>query len=124
MLRAVDNPHLDVLGHCTGRRGAGPRAPRPRATFDAEAVVVACAERGVALEVNARPERLDPPRDILRLAVEAGCLLSIDTDAHAPGQLTWQPYGVARATECGASAERVVTTWPAEQVLAWTSTRE
>jgi putative hydrolase len=123
MLRAVDNPHLDVLGHCTGRLVAGPRAPRPRSTFDAEAVVTACVQRGVALEVNARPERLDPPRDILRLAVEAGCLLSIDTDAHAPGQLTWQPYGVARAVECGADADRVVTTWSAQQVLAWTWAR-
>jgi putative hydrolase len=121
MRRAIDNPHLDVLGHCTGRLVAGPRSPRAPSAFDAEAVIAACVQRGVALEVNARPERLDPPRDILRLAVEAGCLLSIDTDAHAPGQLTWQAYGVARAVECGASADQVVTTWPAHRVLEWTS---
>jgi len=123
MRRAIDNPHLDVLGHCTGRLVAGPRAPRPRSSFDAEAIVAACVQRGVALEVNARPERLDPPRDILQMAVEAGCLLSIDTDAHAPGQLTWQPYAVARAAASGAAADRVVTTWSAQQVLAWTSAR-
>ena len=122
MVRAIANPHLDVLGHCTGRLVAGPRSPRPESSFDADVVIAACVDRGVALEVNARPERLDPPRRILTAAVEAGCLLAIDTDAHAPGQLTWQPYGVARASECGAQAENVVTTWTADQVLTWTST--
>jgi putative hydrolase len=122
LLAAVHNPHLDVLGHCTGRLVAG-RRRRPESTFDAEAVFGACAEQQVAVEVNARPERLDPPRRLLRLAVQAGCLLAIDTDAHAPGQLAWQPYGVARAVECGARIEMVVTAWSADRVLAWTSRR-
>jgi putative hydrolase len=124
MLTAIDNPNLDVLGHCTGRLVAGPRAPRPESVFDAQRVFAACAERGVAVEVNARPERLDPPRRLLRQAIEAGCLLAIDTDAHAPGQLSWQPYGVARAAECGASSEQVVTTWPVEKLVAWTTQRQ
>ena len=123
MLRAVANPRLDVLGHCTGRMVAGPRR-RPESTFDAAAVLEACRQHGVAVEVNARPERLDPPLRLLRQAVGIGCLLAIDTDAHAPGQLDWQAYGVARAVACGAHAEQVVTTWPVERVLGWTRCRQ
>ena len=120
MLGAVRNPHTDVLGHCTGRLVTGGRGTRPESEFDAAAVFAACAEHGVAVEINSRPERLDPPRRLLRQALEAGCLFSIDTDAHAPGQLDWQAYGCARAQDCGVPAERVVNTWPLEQLLAWT----
>lgn len=132
MIAAVRNPHTDVLGHCTGRyvidrtfaattmRG-GTRSgrARPPSSFDAAAVFAACAEAGVAVEINSRPERLDPPRALLRRAVEAGCLFSIDTDAHAPGQLDWQQIGCARAQECGVPPERVVNTWPRADLLAW-----
>jgi len=121
MLGAVTNPHTDVLGHCTGRLVTGGRGTRPESTFDSAAVFTACAEHGVAVEVNSRPERLDPPRRLLREAVDAGCLVSIDTDAHAPGQLDWQPYGCARAQECAVPAERVVNTWLLPQLLAWTA---
>jgi putative hydrolase len=55
------------------------------------------------------------------MAVETGCLVSIDTDAHAPGQLDWQPYGCARAEECEVPIEAVVNTWTASQLLAWTA---
>jgi putative hydrolase len=120
MLRAVQNPHVDVLGHCTGRLVTGGRGTRPESQFDASAVFAACASHGVAVEINSRPERLDPPRRLLRQAVEAGCLFSIDTDAHAPGQLDWQWYGCARAEECGVPADRVVTSWPLETLLTWT----
>ncbi len=132
MLTAVENAHTDVLGHCTGRyvvdreflRGRSGQTrsgkARPESQFDAERVFAACAERGVAVEINSRPERLDPPLRLLRLAVESGCLFAIDTDAHAPGQLDWQPLGCARAVECGVPAERVVNTWPLDDLLAWT----
>ncbi|HEY0357106.1 MAG TPA: PHP domain-containing protein, partial [Mycobacteriales bacterium] len=84
MVTAVRNPHTDILGHCTGRnvtsQGRGGKT-RPESEFDADAVFAACASRGVAVEVNSRPERLDPPKRLLRLAVEAGCRVSIDTDA-------------------------------------------
>ena len=124
MVAAVANPHVDVLGHCTGRNvtsgGRGGRV-RPESAFDAELVFAACARFGVAVEINCRPERLDPPRRLLRQALDAGCLFSIDTDAHAPGQLDWQPYGCARASECGVPPERIVNTWPAEALLRWTS---
>jgi len=123
MLAANENPHTDILGHCTGRNvtsgGRGGRT-RPESEFDADAVFAACAEHGVAVEVNSRPERLDPPKRLLRLALEAGCVFSIDTDAHAPGQLDWQPFGCERAAACAVPAERVVNTWPLDRLLAWT----
>lgn len=122
MLRAIENPHTDILGHCTGRnvtsQGRGGRV-RPESEFDAEAVFAACAEHGVAVEINSRPERLDPPKRLLRLAFEAGCYFSIDTDAHAPGQLDWQPFGCERAAACAVPPGRIVNTWPLEQLLAW-----
>jgi putative hydrolase len=120
MVAAVSNPHTDVLGHCTGRL-VTQRRPRPESQFDAELVFAACAQFGVAVEINSRPERLDPPRRLLRQAVAAGCLLSIDTDAHAPGQLEWLPYGCDRAAECEVPVERVVNSWPADRLLAWTA---
>ncbi|MFI8420020.1 PHP domain-containing protein [Streptomyces sp. NPDC085479] len=119
MERAVRDPLMDVLGHCTGRLVAGGRL-RPESEFDAERVFAACVEAGTAVEINSRPERLDPPRRLLRLAVEAGAYLAIDTDAHAPGQLAWQILGCARAEECGVPADRVINTWEADRLLAWT----
>jgi putative hydrolase len=121
MIAAIANPHTDILGHCTGRLIRGERGTRPQSQFDAELVFAACAEFGVAVEVNSRPERLDPPKRLLRLAVEAGCLLSIDTDAHAPGQLDWQANGCERAARCAVPVESVVNTWPASSLLAWTA---
>ncbi|MDV9187525.1 PHP domain-containing protein, partial [Streptomyces sp. SR27] len=117
--RAVRNPLMDVLGHCTGRLVAGGRL-RPESEFDAERVFAACAESGTAVEINSRPERLDPPRRLLRLAVAAGTYIAVDTDAHAPGQLEWQILGCARAEECGVPEDRVINTWIAERLLEWT----
>jgi putative hydrolase len=116
MLAAVRNPHTDVLGHCTGRILAG--RGRPESAFDAAAVFAACRESGVAVEINCRPERRDPPGRLLRLAVEAGCVFAIDTDAHAPGQLDWLDSGCARAAEAGIPAERVINTRTAADVIA------
>jgi putative hydrolase len=118
MAYAVANPHTDVLGHCTGRIVVG--RGRPESEFDPELVFAACAEFGTAVEVNSRPERLDPPKRLLRLAVEAGCHVSIDTDAHAPGQLEWQMNGCVRAALCGVPVERVLNAWSAEDLLSWT----
>jgi len=118
MLAAVANPRTDVLGHCTGRMVMG--KGRAESSFDAEQVLAACRDHGVAVEVNSRPERLDPPRRLLSRAVELGCLISIDSDAHAPGQLSWLPLGCSRATECGAEPEQAVTTWDLDTLLAWT----
>jgi putative hydrolase len=119
MVNAVANPHTDVLGHCTGRLVTGGRGTRGESQFDAEVVFEACRRFEVAVEINSRPERLDPPRRLLRLAVETGCLFSVDTDAHAPGQLDWQPYGCERAEECEVPFDRVVNTKPVDELLAW-----
>jgi putative hydrolase len=151
MVRAIANPHLDILGHCTGRLMAAstvaeeaadepgaagrPRAAtkaqprgdrahrrsrgRPESEFDAHAVFSACAAHDKAVEINSRPERLDPPKRLLRLALELGCRFAIDTDAHAPGQLDWLPNGCTRAVACGVPLERIVNTWPAERLVAW-----
>jgi putative hydrolase len=119
MVTAIANPSVDVLGHCTGRMVMG--RGRPESQFDAEIVFEACRQFGVAVEVNSRPERLDPPKRLLRLAIEAGCLLSIDTDAHAPGQLDWLPYGCARAAACAAPIDRIVNSWSADDLVAWTA---
>jgi len=118
LVTALADPMLDVLGHPTGRMVAGQRR-RPPSAFDAEIVFAAAVRFDKAVEVNARPERLDPPKRILRLAVEAGCRIAIDSDAHAPGQLAWLPYGCDRAAACGVEADAVVNTWEVDQLLAW-----
>ncbi len=109
MLAAVANPHVDVLGHCTGRMVTG-RRDRPESEFDAEAVFTACREHGVAVEINCRPERQDPPDRLLQLAADIGCQFAIDTDAHAPGQLDWLDSGCLRAEQAGIGPERVINT--------------
>jgi len=106
MIAAIRNPHTDILGHCTGRIIVG--RGRPQSQFDAEKVFTACREHGVAVEINCRPERQDPPDDLLRLAVEIGCLFAIDTDAHAPGQLDWLDGGCERAERFGITPDRVI----------------
>jgi putative hydrolase len=119
MVNAVRNPFANVLGHCTGRLVTGNRGTRGQSEFDAEKVFTACAETGTAVEINSRPERRDPPTRLLQLAIDLGCLFSIDSDAHAPGQLDFQVYGCERAEELGLDPERIVNTWPAEKLLAW-----
>ncbi len=117
MIAAVSNPNTNILGHCTGRLVGGKK--RGQSSFDAAAVFAACADHGVAVEINSRPERLDPPLELLSLAVQAGCLFSIDTDAHAPGQLDWKPYGCALAAEARVPADRIVNSWSLDQLLDW-----
>ena len=119
MVAAVSNPHVDVLGHCTGRLlgGRGGRG-RPESAFDPEQVFAACRDHGVAVEINSRPERRDPPGRLLRLAIDMGCLFTIDSDAHAPGQLDWLGYGCARAENMGIPPGRILNSLPADGFLA------
>ena len=119
MVAAVENPHTNVLGHCTGRLVEGERGKRGQSSFDAAAVFEACAAHEVAVEINARPERADPPDELITLALQAGCLFSIDSDAHAPGQLDFQIYGCARAELMGVPLDRIVNTWEMDRLLAW-----
>ena len=119
MVAAVHHPETNVLGHCTGRLVTGGRGTRPPSEFDPDAVFAACAEAGVAVEINSRPERSDPPDDLVALALDAGCLFSIDSDAHAPGQLDFLSYGAARAEQLGVPVDRIVNTWPMDRLLTW-----
>lgn len=119
MVLAVASPHVDVLGHCTNRKIVGTgRAP---SKFDAEIVFAACAKFGTAVEINCRPERQDPPEELLQLALEWDCNITISTDAHAPGQMEWQVYGCDKAARCGVPMESIVNTWSADELLAWTA---
>ena len=119
MVRAIENPHSDILGHCTGQIIVG-RGRKPSA-FDPEKVFAACTRTGTAVEINSRPERRDPPAELLRLAVGAGCYVSIDTDAHAPGQLEWIELGCEQAAEAGVDPAKVVNSWDIDRLLAWTA---
>jgi putative hydrolase len=116
MVTAVSSPHVDVLGHCTGRMITG--RGRPESAFDAEAVFAACLAHDVAVEINCRPERQDPPDRLLRLAAESGCLFAIDTDAHAPGQLDWLGSGCVRAERLGIGADRVINSRTAAELTS------
>ncbi|MEZ5321857.1 MAG: PHP domain-containing protein [Microthrixaceae bacterium] len=116
MVRAVANPHVDILGHCTGRQIVGTgRAP---SRFDADMVFAACARFGTAVEINCRPERQDPPDDLLAIALEWDCRVTIDTDAHAPGHLEWQASGCDKAVAHGIAPERILNTRSADDLLA------
>ena len=119
MVGAIRNPRMNVLGHCTGRMVMGNRGTRPPSSFDAKAVFEACVEHDVAVEINSRPERRDPPTKLLELARDTGCLFSIDSDAHAPGQLDFLQYGCERAAAAGIEPDRIVNTWPRDRLLAW-----
>jgi len=122
MVAAVESPHSDILGHCTGRLLTG--KGREPSSFDAEAVFSACARTGKAVEINSRPERRDPPEELLKLAVGLGCWVSIDTDAHAPGQLEWLGFGCGQAVQAGVPAVSVVNSWPADRLLEWTASHD
>lgn len=119
MVRAVSSGRVHVLGHVTGRLVSGERGTRPPSDFDARRVFDACARSEVAVEINSRPEREDPPDELVCLAVDAGCLFSIDSDAHAPGQLSLLDHGAARAERLGVPTDRIVTTWPLDRLRAW-----
>jgi putative hydrolase len=117
MVAAIESPHTDILGHCTGRLITG--RGRPQSSFDADAVFAACARTGTAVEINSRPERQDPPQDLLRRAVSLGCSFAVDTDAHAPGQLGWLGRGCAKAVDAAVPPDRIVNRRPAVDLLAW-----
>ena len=119
MVRAVSQSPVTVLGHCTGRLVSGARGRRTESSFDAEAVFAACRDHHTAVEINARPERRDPPTRLIALAAEVGCHFSVDSDAHAPGQLDFLGYGARRAVDIGVPVDRIINTWAAERLLGW-----
>jgi len=127
MVLAVSSPHVDILGHCTGRKlrskgvqvASDPEVARKPSQFDAEIVFAACARFDTAVEINCRPERQDPPDELLELALEWGCKVSIDTDAHAPGQLEWQLYGCEKAARHDIDTDQIVNTWDSDDLVEW-----
>jgi putative hydrolase len=127
LVLAAANPHVDILGHVTGRKlrarvprpGDDPEVARAQSRFDPELVFAACAQFDTAVEINCRPERQDPPDDLLALALEWGCRVAIDTDAHAPGQLEWQVYGCDKAAGHGIAVDRIVNTLGADELTDW-----
>jgi putative hydrolase len=119
MVAAIESPHTDVLGHCTGRLLGG--RGRPQSSFDHEVVFEACERTGTAVEINSRPERRDPPEELLRIAVGLGCYLTINSDAHAPGQLEWLGLGCEQAVAVQVPTGRIVNSWPMDRLLEWTA---
>jgi DNA polymerase (family 10) len=113
LLQAIANPHVDLIGHPTGRI----LNRRPGADLDMEAIFQAAAAHGVILEINAGPDRLDLDAGHVRRALELGVDLSVNSDAHHPDDLAWLRFGVLTARRGWAPAERVVNTWPLERLL-------
>jgi DNA polymerase (family 10) len=112
-MAALENPHVDMLAHPTGRL----IPDRPGADLDMETLLKAARRTGAIMEINANPHRLDL-RDIhVRLAVELGVKLAINTDAHRAEELDLMPYGVATAQRGWATPEDVVNTWPLPRFL-------
>jgi DNA polymerase (family 10) len=120
VVRALANPNVDVLGHPTGRL-MGKRDP---SDLDLDAVFRAAAEHQVALEMNCHPERLDLNDIQARAALDFGCMLAIDTDAHHPDHLRLREYGVGMARRAWAGKRSVVNTWPLAELEAWLGRRK
>ncbi|MDH3682164.1 MAG: PHP domain-containing protein [Acidimicrobiia bacterium] len=118
LVTAAANPHVDILGHCTNRKlGADGEVERRPSRFDADYVFAACARFGTAVEINCRPERRDPPDELLDLALEWDCLVSIDSDAHSPGQLEWVAHGCDKAAGHGIGPAQILNTRSADALL-------
>ena len=130
MVVAVASPHVDILGHCTGRKVPGKMRQigksdfpgRVGSDFDPEIVFAACARFDTAVEINCRPERQDPPDDLLEIALDWNCKIAIDTDAHAPGQLEWQVFGCDKAVRHDIDPEQIINTWAPDDLVEWATT--
>ncbi len=118
LLAAIQHPHVDLIGHPTGRL----LPHRPPADLDMERIFAAAAATGTALEINANPHRLDLKAEHIRRALAHGVVLSLNTDAHRPTDLDFRRYGVLTARRGWAPAEAILNTWPVERLLAWLRT--
>lgn len=119
LLNAIQNPHVDVIGHPTGRL----IPDREGADLDIEAVFAAAVESGVAMEISAHPERLDLNDIHARQAIELGIPLSINTDAHTPGELDLMHFGIATARRGWVEAKNVINAWEPDKLLDWLRNR-
>jgi DNA polymerase (family 10) len=119
IITALATGQADIFCHPTGRL----LLSREGYPVDMEALVEAAVEYDVALEVNAFPERLDLCDTHVRLAMERGAKITINTDAHYPEHLRFMRYGVATARRGWATRDAVINTWPREKLAAWVSSR-
>lgn len=120
LLQAIQNPNVDIIGHPTGRL----LPDRAGADLDMDVILQAAAQHGVALEINANPARLDLDDPLARRALELGCLLAINTDAHRPGEFDLVHFGVGIARRAWATPEQVINTWAPERLRAWLEKRK
>jgi DNA polymerase (family 10) len=119
VINAIRNPHVDIIGHPTGRL----IPDREGADLDMEAVLKAAAETGVALEINASPYRLDLEDIHARRAKEMGIPLSINTDSHSEADFDMLPYGVATARRAWVTKNDVINCWSTDKLLKWLKKR-
>lgn len=119
LLKAIRNPHVDVIGHPTGRLLPN----REGADLDMDAVLEAARVNGVALEINSHPARLDLEDIYARRATEMGIRLAINTDAHSHSDLELLHFGVATARRAWVEPQHVLNTWPTGHLIAWLNAR-
>ncbi len=119
LLNAINNPHVDIIGHPTGRE----IPDREGADLDMEAVFQAAAKSGVALEINAHPSRLDLDDAFARRAKDLGVLISINTDSHAGDGFDVLPYGIATARRAWLEPKDVINTWTPKKLTDWLTKR-
>jgi histidinol phosphatase-like PHP family hydrolase len=112
MLRAVSHPHVDVIGHPTGRRPGS----REGATYDFEAVFTEAARHGVVLEIDCDPARLDLSPEHARLAMECGCTFALDGDAHAPAEFAYVHMAAWMARRAAIPMDRIINFGPVDKL--------
>ena len=119
LLKAIRNPHVDIIAHPTGRI----LRQREGADLDMEQVFASATDHQVALEINANPDRLDLGGIHAKRALELGCMLTINTDAHSTQHLNFMKFGVGVSRRAWVPPERVLNTWPAERIASWLDER-
>jgi DNA polymerase (family 10) len=115
LIRILRNPNVDIIAHPSGRL----IEQREPGDFDWERVFPIAAETGTALEINADPARLDLSADLARRALDVGCLLTINCDAHHPDGFANLPYGISNARKSGAFPDQVLNCWSVDRIEAW-----
>jgi histidinol phosphatase-like PHP family hydrolase len=119
MVAAVNVRGVHVLGHPRGRIYGS----RPGVTAEWDEVFAVAAKSGVAIELDGDPARQDLDYSLARRVVDAGCLFALDSDAHAPDQLSYAETAIAHARLAGIPPERVINCWPVDRLLAWLEER-
>jgi DNA polymerase (family 10) len=119
LLNAIRNPHVDMIGHPTGRLIPS----REGADLDMDAILSAAKEHNIVLEINASPYRLDLDATYARRAKEMGIKLAINTDAHSMADFDVLQYGIGTARRAWLTAEDVINTWPIDRLLSWITSR-